>query len=94
MVLRGEPGIGKSAVAAATARLASDSGAVVLTLTGSALHTDAGLHPIRNLPEQRCGISRLTPQGERLRLLGAELMARGRDTAITARRSPYRMDLN
>ena len=83
MVLRGEPGIGKSALAAAAARLASDSGAVVLTLTGSALHTDAGLHPIRSLLEQRCGISRLTPHSERLRLLEAELMARGRDTAIT-----------
>ena len=51
---------------------------MVLTLTGSALHTDAGLHPIRSLLEQRCGISRLTPPGERLRLLEAELMARGR----------------
>jgi predicted PilT family ATPase len=43
VVLRGEPGIGKSALAAAAARLALDSGAVVVTLTGSALHTDAGL---------------------------------------------------
>ena len=83
VVLRGEPGIGKSALAAAAARLALDSGAVVVTLTGSALHTDAGLHPIRSLLEQRCGISRLTPQSERLRLLEAELMARGRDMAST-----------
>ena len=83
VVLRGEPGIGKSALAAAAARLASDSGAVVLTLTGSALHTDAGLHPIRSLLEQRCGISRLTPHSERLSLLEAELTARGHDAAIT-----------
>jgi class 3 adenylate cyclase len=83
VVLLGEPGIGKSALAAAAAGLASDSGAVVLTLTGSALHTDAGLHPIRSLLEQRCGISRLTPHSERLRLLEAELSTRGRDTAIT-----------
>ncbi len=83
VVLRGEPGIGKSALAAAAARLAEDSGAVVLALTGSALHTDAGLHPIRSLLEQRCGINRITPHGERLRLLEAELMARGRDTAST-----------
>ena len=75
VVLRGEPGIGKSRLAAAAARLADDSGAVVLALTGSALHTDAGLHPIRSLLEQRCGISRLTPHDERLRLLEAELMA-------------------
>jgi class 3 adenylate cyclase len=83
VVLRGEPGIGKSALAAAAARLALDSGAEVVTLTGSALHTDAGLHPVRDLLEQRCGIGRLTPQGERLRLLEAELMARGRDIAST-----------
>jgi hypothetical protein len=81
VVLRGEPGIGKSALAAAAARLALDSGAVVVTLTGSALHTDAGLHPIRSLLEQHCGISRLTPQSERLCLLEVELMARGRDMA-------------
>jgi class 3 adenylate cyclase len=83
VVLRGEPGIGKSALAAAAARLALDSGAVVLTLTGSALHTDAGLHPIRSLLEQHCGISRLTSQSERLRLLEVELTARGRDMAST-----------
>ncbi len=82
LVLRGEPGIGKSALAAAAADVASGSGAVVLTLMGSALHTGAGLHPIRSLLEQRCGITRLTPHTERLRLLEAELMARGRDTAI------------
>jgi len=56
---------------------------VVVTLTGSALHADAGLHPIRSLLEQRCGISRLTAQSERLRLLEAELMARERDMAST-----------
>jgi len=83
VVLRGEPGIGKSRLAAAAAGLAEDSGAVVLALTGSALHTDAGLHPVRSLLEQRCGISRLTPHGQRLRLLEAELMARGLDTAST-----------
>jgi hypothetical protein len=83
VVLRGEPGIGKSALAAAAARLALDSGAVVETLTGSALHTDAGLHPIRSLLEQHCGISRLTSQSERLRLLEVELTARGRDMAST-----------
>ena len=83
VVLRGEPGIGKSRLAAAAAELAEDSGAVVLALMGSALHTDAGLHPVRSLLEQRCGISTLTPRGERLRLLEAELMARGLDTAST-----------
>jgi hypothetical protein len=85
VVLRGESGIGKSRLAAAAARVAEDSGAVVLSLTGSALHTGAGLHPIRSLLEQRCGISRLTPHGARLRLLEAELMARRRDTSRRCR---------
>ena len=58
VVLRGEAGIGKSRLAAAAAELAEDSGAVVLELVGSSLHTDAGLHPIRTLLEHRCGISR------------------------------------
>ena len=83
VVLRGEPGIGKSSLAAAAARLVLDSGAAVVAVTGSALHTDAGLHPIRSLLEQRCGISRLTPPGERLMLLEAELAALGLDTAST-----------
>jgi tetratricopeptide (TPR) repeat protein len=79
VVLRGEAGIGKSRLAAAAAGLAEDSGAVVLELMGSSLHTDAGLHPIRTLVEQRCGIRRLTAQGERLRLLEAEVTARRLD---------------
>ncbi len=83
VVLRGEPGIGKSSLADAAAGLAVASGAAVLRLTGSALHTDAGLHPVRGLLEQRCGISRTTPHAERLRLLESELVARGLDPART-----------
>ena len=79
MVFRGEPGIGKSRLAAAAAELAEDSGAVVLELVGSPFHTDAGLHPVRTLMERRCGIGRLTDQDERLRLLDAEVRARGLD---------------
>lgn len=80
VVVRGEPGIGKSALAAAIAKVASDTGAAVLTLTGSALHTDSGLYPIRNLIEQRCGTGRLTPPTEKLQLLEAELTVCGGDT--------------
>ena len=69
VVFRGEPGIGKSRLAAAAAELVEDSGAVVLELVGSPFHTDAGLHPVRTLLERRCGIGRLTDQAERLRLL-------------------------
>jgi len=83
VVLRGEPGIGKSALAAAVTALAEYSKAVVLTLTGSALHADAGLHAVRGLLENRCGISRLTPEGERLRLLEVELSALGLERAGT-----------
>ena len=73
VVFRGEPGIGKSRLAAAAAELVEDSGAVVLELVGSPFHTDAGLHPVRTLLERRCGIGRLTDQAERLRLLDAEV---------------------
>jgi class 3 adenylate cyclase len=83
VVLRGEPGMGKSSLAAAACGLADESGAVVLTLPGSALHADSGLHPIRSLLEQRCNISRLTSPYDRLRLLEAELLARGLDTVTT-----------
>ena len=79
VVFRGEPGIGKSRLAAAAAELVEASGAVVLELAGSPFHTDAGLHPVRTLLERRCGIDRLTDQAERLRLLDAEVPARGLD---------------
>ena len=81
VVLRGEAGIGKSSLAAAAVGLAQDSGAVVLTLGGSAMHTDAGLHPIRGLLENRCYITKITSPAERLRLLEAELVALGQDPA-------------
>jgi class 3 adenylate cyclase len=79
MVFRGEPGIGKSRMARAAAELVEDSGAVVLELNGSPFHGDAGLHPVRALLESRCGIGRLTEQPGRLRLLDAEVRARGLD---------------
>ena len=47
MVFRGEPGIGKSRLAAAAVDLVETSGGVVLELMGSPFHTDAGLHPVR-----------------------------------------------
>jgi class 3 adenylate cyclase/tetratricopeptide (TPR) repeat protein len=77
MVLRGEPGIGKSRLAAAAVDMAEASDGVVLELAGSPFHTDAGLHPVRALLERRCGIGRLTEQPERLRLLNVEVLARG-----------------
>jgi tetratricopeptide (TPR) repeat protein len=66
---------------AAAAELVEHSAAVVVELAGSPFHTDAGLHPIRNLIERRCSISRLTDPGERLQLMTAEVAAAGLDPA-------------
>ena len=79
MVFRGEAGIGKSRLAAAAAELVERDGGVVLELVGSPFHPDAGLHPVRNLLERRCGITRLTEPTQRLRLLRTEVAARGLD---------------
>src|SRR5258705_3888009 len=83
VVFRGEPGIGKSRLAAAAAELVEASGSVVLELVGSPFHTDTGLHPIRSFLERRCGIDRNTDQAERLRLLDAEVRCCGLDPAST-----------
>jgi class 3 adenylate cyclase/tetratricopeptide (TPR) repeat protein len=79
VVFRGEPGIGKSRLAAAAAQLVEGSGSVVLELIGSPFHTDAGLHPVRTLLERRCGIDPSTDQARRLALLNTEVRARGLD---------------
>ena len=83
VVFRGEPGIGKSRLAAAAAALVEASGLVVLELVGSPFHTDVGLHPVRTLLERRCGIDRSTDQAKRLRLLEAEVRGCGLDTRST-----------
>jgi class 3 adenylate cyclase len=75
----GEPGMGKSRLATAAGLLAIQSGAPVVALLGSVFHTDAGLHPVRRLLENQCGIIRNTEQPQRLRLLRAELANRGLD---------------
>ena len=79
VVFKGEPGIGKTRLANEAAELVRESGAPVIELFGSPLHTDTGLHPVRRLVERRCGFSRLTDGRERLRLLQAELLACGLD---------------
>ena len=79
VVFRGDPGIGKSRLAAAAAEMAEACGRPVLELIGSPFHTDAGLRPVRTLLERRCGFERSTSSGERLRLLEAELAAVGLD---------------
>jgi class 3 adenylate cyclase/tetratricopeptide (TPR) repeat protein len=79
VMFRGEPGIGKSRLALAASELAQQDGAAVVELVGSPLHAGVGLHPVRTLLEPRCGISRFTDSGERLRLLRAELVAQRLD---------------
>ncbi|MEB3022447.1 ATP-binding protein [[Mycobacterium] crassicus] len=79
----GEAGMGKSRLATAAADLAEQSGRPVLALIGSPFHTDAGLHPVRTLLEQRAGIERTTEHSDRLRLLEGEVAARGLDPVTT-----------
>jgi class 3 adenylate cyclase/tetratricopeptide (TPR) repeat protein len=79
VVLRGEPGIGKSRLAAATADMVETSGSVVLELVGSPFHIDTGLHPVRALVERRAGIAHSTDRAARLRLLEKEIRACGLD---------------
>lgn len=73
----GEPGIGKSRLAHAAMDLARRTAGVVLQLQGSPLHADVGLHPVRDLLERECGITRTSSADERLLLLRGELAARG-----------------
>lgn len=80
VVLRGEPGIGKSRLALAASKMVQRDGAMVLELLGSPLHAGVGLHPVRTLLERRCGIGRLTDAEERLRLLDAEIRRLGLDS--------------
>lgn len=79
----GEAGIGKSRLAQAAVDLAEQSGATVITVLGSPFHTAAGLHPVRDLLERRCGITRLTEQSDRLRLLEKEITDLGWDAETT-----------
>lgn len=81
VVFRGEAGIGKSRLVGAATELAERNGDVVLELNGSPFHTDVGLHPLRALIENRCGIDRSTDAEDRLRMLAAEIRSVGLDPA-------------
>ena len=88
VVFWGEPGIGKSRLAALAEEMVEGSGATVVELSGSAFHTQSGLHPVRTLLDRRCGISRRTAQDERLKLLEAEVETLGLDPANVALLAP------
>lgn len=81
VVFLGEAGIGKSRLVWAAQDLAQRSGADVLQLNGSPLHTGDGLHPVRRLLERRLGITRHTDPSERLRQLEREIGQRDLDTS-------------
>jgi class 3 adenylate cyclase/tetratricopeptide (TPR) repeat protein len=83
VVFRGEPGIGKTRLTTEAVEIVRGSGAPVIGLFGSPVHTDTGLHPARRLLERRCGITRLTDGRERLHLLQAELAFCGLDPVST-----------
>lgn len=79
ILIRGEPGIGKTRLVAEVARLPAENSSVALELIGSADHIDVGLHPIRRLLEQRCGFRSGTAPADRLHLLESEFVALGLD---------------
>jgi class 3 adenylate cyclase len=67
IVLRGEPGIGKSRLATEAAAMVGGTRAV--EFTGSPFHTGAGLHPVCMLLQRQSGISRETDSADRIRRL-------------------------
>ncbi len=77
VLIRGEPGIGKSRLVTALAEGARAQGAVVVELTGSPFHTSAGFHPVQTLLEARCGIGQTADARARLGRLRDELDAAG-----------------
>ncbi|MFV8167244.1 ATP-binding protein [Mycobacterium sp. 134] len=81
ILIRGEPGIGKSRLAAEAADRVHSRAGAVLEVAGSLDHTGVGLHPIRKLLERHCGIGREAPPAEQLRRLESEFVARGLDPA-------------
>jgi class 3 adenylate cyclase len=81
VVFLGDAGMGKTRLVSMAAELVEQSGGEVVELRGSPLHSGTGLHPVRRLLERRCGITRLTDEAERLRLLDAELRSCAIDPA-------------
>ncbi len=83
VLIRGEPGIGKSRLAQAIIDEARAFGASITTLTGSRLHVDTGLHPIRVLIESSCVITPGMDPPERLDRLRRHLGAEGAPVEAT-----------
>ena len=79
MLVRGDAGVGKSRLVAALAEEVRAGNGAVVELHGSPFHADAGLHPVRQLVEARCGISDDADPAERLAYLAGEVTNLGLD---------------
>jgi class 3 adenylate cyclase/tetratricopeptide (TPR) repeat protein len=79
LMVRGDAGIGKSHLAAAFTADALDGGCTVVQLNGSPFHVEVGLHPLRMLLEDRCGMRDASDAPDRLRRLRDELDRVGLD---------------
>ena len=88
VLIRGEPGIGKSRLGGRNIAGGRDQRAVVVELAGSPFHVGAGFHPIQVLLEARCGIDGDADGPERLHRLRDELGASGADPDGRCRCSP------
>ncbi len=82
ILLTGDPGIGKTAVADAFVALLGLDVDEVVRLAGSAVHAATALHPLRDLVEGRCGIGRDTDGADRLALLHRHLERRGQGELV------------
>jgi class 3 adenylate cyclase len=81
VLVRGEPGMGKSRLVGALAAEVG-AGADVVEVAGSPFHTGAGFHPLRTLIEDRCGIRADDDGSERLGRLRSHLAAGGLDELV------------
>jgi class 3 adenylate cyclase len=77
VLLRGDPGVGKSYLASMIASVAGEEGAPVVELAGSAFFEEAGLYPVRRFMEKTSGYRRDTDGVDRLALLRTDLDRRG-----------------
>jgi class 3 adenylate cyclase/tetratricopeptide (TPR) repeat protein len=77
VLVRGEPGLGKSRLAWELGERVRAAGAAVVELAGSSFHTSAAFQPVHDLLTSRCGIRHTATAAERLSLLRQELAARG-----------------
>lgn len=82
VLIRGEPGIGKSRLAQALIAEVGAEDATVLELVGSPFHSDAGFHPVQVLLEARSGIDRGMDAEERLTRLRQSLERSGTDPEV------------